>query len=164
MVQFRGHRDVETFSGLLEDESPRCAVIVSAAYFDETLERLLKDTTERSFFQRIDAGLQWGLLTRDEHADLNTLRQLRNEFAHDLRRKDFDEASSEKVDALRLWNTASNALPLQTVINTTLQQLLYVVGVIAFRLQHRDKPQAKNGPLPEPPIADTDAWPPVTDR
>jgi hypothetical protein len=161
-VQYKGHAKVEELSSLLSDESPRCAVIVSAAFFDETLASLLGDTTERSFAARINDALAWGLLTQDEHDDLHVLRQLRNGFAHDLRVKDFDSTSAAQVASLKLWKTASSALPIARVIEGALQQLLYVVGVIGFRLQHRSKPGSKLGPLPEPPIRDINAWPPVT--
>lgn len=161
-MQYKGHAKVEELSSLLGDESPRCAVIVSAAFFDETLASLLGDTTDRPFAARINNALAWGLLTQDEHDDLHVLRQLRNGFAHDLRVTDFDSTSAAQVAALKLWTTASSALPLGRVIDGALHQLLYVVGVIGFRLQHRSKPASKVGPLPEPPITDTHAWPPVT--
>lgn len=164
MVQFKGHPNVEELSDLLKEESSRCAVIVSAAFFDDTLATLMEDTVERSFFVRINDALAWGLLTQNEHDDLHTLRKLRNDFAHDLRVKDFDANASATVAALNLWTTASSALSLGRVITTTLEQLLYVVGVIAFRLQHRTKPTAKTGPITEPPIMNVGEWPLVTDR
>jgi hypothetical protein len=138
-------------------------VIVTAAFFDETFRAMLGDTKERPFASRIDDAKNWGLLTQDEHDDLHTLRELRNDFAHDLRIKDFDATSSAKVASLKLWTTASGALPFKRVVQTTLHELLYVVGVIGFRLQHRTKPATRSGALPEPPILDTSAWPPVTD-
>lgn len=163
-MEFRGQKNVEELSKLLRDESPRCAVIVAAAFFDETLARLLGDTSERSFYVRIEDALLWGLLTQNERDDLHAVRKLRNAFAHDLRVSDFDKASTVQVDCLKLWVTASQGLPLHRVIQSTMQKLLYVVGVIGFRLQHRTKPSNQCGPLPEPGIRDVDAWPPVTDR
>ncbi|MBI3469624.1 MAG: hypothetical protein HY000_42030 [Planctomycetes bacterium] len=162
-MQYKGNARVEELSSLLAGESPRCAVIVSAAFFDETLAALLGDVTERPFAVRIKDALAWGLLTQDEHDDLQVLRQLRNGFAHDLRVKDFDAGASGQIAAFRLWQTASRALPLDRVITSTFHQLLYVVGVIGFRLQHRTRPASKLGALPEPPITDIKAWPPVTD-
>lgn len=159
-MEYKGNSNVEELSALLKDESPRCAVIVSAAFFDETLGDKLGDTTERPFAARIDDAFNWALLTPNERDDLHTLRKLRNKFAHDLRVKDFDAASAAIVASLKLWQTASTALPISEVIKTTLHQLLYVVGIIAFRLQRRTKQQV--GPLPEPPVADIDEWPPVT--
>jgi hypothetical protein len=162
VVEFKAHSKMEELSSFLKEESPRCTVIVSAAFFDETLAGLLGDTNERSLFVRINDALAWGLLTQDEHDDLHVIRALRNDFAHDLRVKDFDAAATVKVAALKLWTTASRALPLDRVIRTPADQLLYVVGLIGFRLQHRTRPATRTGTLPEPPITDTDAWPPVT--
>jgi hypothetical protein len=163
-MEYKGHAKVEELATLLKDESARCAVIVAAAFFDETLSVLLGDSTERPLFVRINDALAWGLLTQAEHDDLHVVRGLRNDFAHDLRVTDFDVPSKAKVAALKLWQTASTSLPLDRVITTTLHQLLYVVGVIAFRLQHRTKPIVRSGPLPEPPVTDVAAWPPVTSR
>lgn len=106
--------------------------------------------------------MEWGLLTQSEHDDLDVLRHLRNDFAHDLRVKDFDVTSEARVEAMQTWRTASDARPLARVIQTPLDRLLFVVGVIAFRLQKRTKPPSKSGPRPEPSITDTKEWPPVT--
>src|SRR5271157_2943147 len=153
---------VEELASLLRGESPRCAVIVAAAFFDERLKSLLADTTDGSFSARIKAALEWGLLTRNEHDDLDLLRQLRNGFAHDLRVKDFDVTSEARVEAMRTWQVAKEAWSLARVIQTPLDRLLFVVGVIAFRLQKRTKPTGKSGPRPEPAITDFKEWPPVT--
>jgi len=161
-MEYKGNANVEEFSGFLKGESPRCAVIVAAAFVDETLGTLLGDTKDRSFFDRIGDGRDWALLTQDEHDDLHVLRKLRNAFAHDLRVRDFDATSTADVDALKLWQTASSALPYDRVIHDPLTKLLYVVGVVAFRLQRRTKAGAKTGPLPEPSIMDITSWPPVT--
>lgn len=161
-AKFKGQKHLEELSVLLKDESPRCTVIVSMAFLDETLARLLGDEVDRSLFARIEDALAWGLLSQHERDDLQCLRQLRNSFAHDLRVKDFDSAMSKRVKGLKLWTTASTRLPkLDRAVPSTLQKVLYVVGVIGFRLQNRLK-LSKPGPIPEPPITDTKAWPPVT--
>ena len=53
-VEFKGNPNLEQLSSHLAGESPRCAVIVSAAYFDVTLASMLGDTKDRSFYARID--------------------------------------------------------------------------------------------------------------
>ena len=50
--------------------------------------------------------------------------------------------------ALKTWQVASDARPLSRVIQSPLEQLLFVVGVIAFRLQKRFKPPGKMGLFP----------------
>ena len=157
-MEFKGNKKIEELSDLLKDESTRCAVIVSAAYFDEKLAELL-GSAKGSFADRIKDALDWGLLTQHEHDDLQVLRQFRNAFAHDLRVKDFDTNSSAKVAALNLWTTAKEAFGLEQHIKTPKDMLLWVVGVIAIRLGHRMK--QKIGPLPEPPLTDINEWPPT---
>ena len=160
-MEYKGHPKVDELSTHLKEESPRCAVIVAAALFDKCLAGLIGDTKDRSFSARIDDALQWGLLANSEHSDLHALRELRNDFAHDLRVKDFDTTTEAKVGAMKVWQIASVARPLDNVIRTTLDRLLFVVGVITFRLQKRTKPQSKLGPLLDPQITDWEAWPPV---
>ena len=160
-MQFKGHFNLEVVSELIKDESPRGAVIVACAFCDETLGTMLGNA-RASFSRRIDDALTWGLLTPNEHEDLDSLRKLRNEFAHNMRVNDFDASSNAKVSAMKLWTTASAARPIDRVIRTTLHQLLFVVGTIGFRLQHRTKPATPTGPLPEPSVFEFDAWPPVT--
>ena len=41
-MEYKGHPNVEELSSHLAAESPRCAVIVAVAYFDETLKALNK--------------------------------------------------------------------------------------------------------------------------
>lgn len=161
-MEFKGHKNLEELTGLLKGESPRCLVIVAAAFFDEQLKTVLEDNTSQSFAVRIREGLKWGVLTQFEHDDLDVLRELRNQFAHDLRVTDFDNASAGKIARLKLWETAAASAPLERVIKTALDQLLYVVGIIGFRLQHRSKPATPQGPLSEPPFHDKAQWPPVT--
>ena len=48
-MEYKGHPGVEELSSLLRGESLRCAVIVAAAFFDESLKALLADTKDRSF-------------------------------------------------------------------------------------------------------------------
>jgi hypothetical protein len=162
-MEFKGHQDVEGLSTQLKGESSRCAVIVTAAFFDEKLKTLLEERTSRSDLStHIKNATDWSLLTQNENDDLNTLRMLRNKFAHDLKQKDFDEESAGNVAEMKTWQIASRAKDPENVITTPLDQLLFVVGTIAFRLQRRAKAQTKTGPLPEPGILDFKAWPSVS--
>jgi hypothetical protein len=161
-MEFVGQGSVEEFSGLLKGESSRCSAIVAAAFFDETLGRLLSDSKNRSFHRRIELSLEFGLLTKDEHADLHAIRSIRNDFAHDLRKVDFDPDIESRVDAMRLLTSALDAIPGRLkLLPTPKDRFLYVAGVIAFRLQRRTKPAEKTGALPEPELWDTRAWPPL---
>ena len=163
MVEYKGNKNVVELSALLQRESPRCLAIVGAAFFDETLARLLGDTKERCFFDRIEDALDYSLLSPNEHHDLHVVRRLRNEFAHDLRTNSFDESRTVTVDSMETWKYICTANPhYPRLYPTAADRLLYVIGVIAFRLQHRAKSPSKTGPLPEPDyISDPDEWPPT---
>ncbi len=56
VMRFKGDVNVEALSDLLKDESDRCVVIVAAAFFDETLARLLGDRTDQPLNSRINDG------------------------------------------------------------------------------------------------------------
>jgi hypothetical protein len=160
-MRFQGHANVEELSELLKNESDRCIVIVAAAFFDETLARLLGDTTDRSLYARINDALGRGILTQNEHDDLDKVRSLRNRFAHNLRAAAFDANACSDVESMATWKIASSAKPqYEDLFPGIRDRFLYVVAIIAFRLQHRLVPPPL-GPLLEPPITDVGAWPPV---
>ena len=161
-MDYKGQGNVEEFSSLLKGESLRCSAIVAAAFFDETLARLLGDGKDRSFNRRVELALDFGLLTKDEHADLHSIRDIRNDFAHDLRKTGYDPEVETRIDAMRILISSLEAIPGRLrLLPTPQDRFLYVAGVIAFRLQHRTKSPEKTGPLPEPEAWDTNAWPPL---
>ncbi len=162
-MRFKGSPEFEEFWALLECESPRGLSIVMAAFFDERLGTLLGQAQEQSFFCRINDGLSQGLLTQNEHTDLHVIRSLRNSFAHCLRANSFDAAKTQQVNAFKTWQVAVSELPQYGDLFCTAQdRLLYVAAVIAVRLNYRTG--TGTGPVPEPSILDTTAWPPVTSR
>jgi hypothetical protein len=161
MIEANGDKNVEELWSFLRGESPRCLAIVGAAFFDETLGRLLGDKEERSLYVRIDDAFRWGLLSPDERHDLHVIRKLRNDFAHNLRDNSFERGRSAKVNSLRTWQRIFGTWPtLDKPCPDAASRLLYVIGVIGFRLQKREKPSM--APRPEPDIWDTGEWPPIT--
>ena len=66
---------------------------------------------------------------------------------------------------MKTWDYISRTMPTYPNLYPTAgDRLLYVVGVIAFRLQKR-KTVSKRGPLPEPDyVRDSDEWPPTIGR
>jgi len=162
-MRFKGHTNAEELSDFLKNESDRCVVIVAAAFFDETLGRLLGERTERPLNSRINDARDYGILSQDEHDDLHKIRQLRNQFAHNLRAAAFDTNVCAAVESMAIWKTASSQIVRYVdLFRNPRDRFLYVVGVIAFRLQHRQSVPPRVGPLPEPPITDIHSWPPVT--
>jgi hypothetical protein len=110
--------------------------IVAAAYFDETLGRLLGDSKERSFHRRIEMALQFGLLTKDEGADLHTLGEIRNQFAHELHTRSFNPHVVAQIEAMWILRAALDAIPSRaTVLPTPQDRLLYVVRIVITRAE-----------------------------
>ena len=160
IMRFKGSEEFEEFWSLLQEETPRGLSIVVAAFFDEKLGSMLGQP-KGSFDSRINNGLAVGLLTQNEYDDLHEIRKLRNAFAHNLRANNFDVAKTQKVNSLKTWGIAEDGLPVYgELFPTAKERLLYVAAVLAVRLNHRAARTV--APLPEPPLHDTRAWPPVT--
>jgi len=162
-MEFKGDPNVEELWSYFQGESPRCLTIVGAAFFDETLARLLGDTKDRSLNDRIDDGLAFGLLTGNEHHDLHVLRRLRNDFAHNMRNNSFDASRSAVVESLKTWQYIYSVWPsLAKPLPDAQRRLMYVIGVIGGRLQKRSRSAVKTSPRAEPDIwKDSAEWPPV---
>jgi hypothetical protein len=110
-MQFQGDENVEELSQLLGKETDRSVVIVAAAFFEETLGRLLGDTGQRSFYARINEARDRGILTQNEHDDLHKIRDVRNKFAHELRTAAFDAKVTHAFESMATWKVASSELP-----------------------------------------------------
>ena len=92
--------DFDAFLVEFQSETDRAAAILAAAYVDDLLCKLLLasfvDNSETStslvknehplgtFSSRISTSYAFGLITEDEHYDLDQLRVIRNRFAHKL--------------------------------------------------------------------------------
>jgi DNA-binding MltR family transcriptional regulator len=88
---------VSDFVETLKNESDRACAILGAAMLDHALGELVRSamTVEAparlfegygpiaSFSARIDISLGLGIVSRDEHHDLQLIRKVRNAFAHD---------------------------------------------------------------------------------
>lgn len=112
----------------LDSESDRGAAIVGAAYLSECLGRLIAasflidDSTKvdellkwplRNFGSRIKTSYCMGLISEDEHHDLETIQQIRNHFAHEFRSLSFSDARiTRECNKLRLWKPAPQWLKL----------------------------------------------------
>lgn len=89
------------------EQSQRAGAIVAVALLDELLERclyaFLKDERKRakeaffdvskplsSFKAKVDAGYLLGILDSSEYSELEIIRKIRNEFAHNLTALSFE--------------------------------------------------------------------------
>jgi hypothetical protein len=145
----------------LESTPAPWRVIGIAAYFDESLERLLGERGE-SFVSKIATAYQKGLLTKNEHHDLLEIKKLRDTVAHSVGGPAIEEAAKLAIGRLKTWQVAVEAMPQyeQTIPNPD-DRLLYVAAVILTRLENRTG-RGGPSPLPEPELTDVEAWPPVT--
>ena len=92
--------DVWPFLKLLQEESDRGSVLISTGFLEQQLKDVLTAFMQEvpakayllgganaplgTFSSRISACFTLGLITDDEHHDLNQLRRIRNAFAHDI--------------------------------------------------------------------------------
>ena len=112
-------RQLEEFRAELERETDRAAAILAVAYLDHLLDEILRQffvdeekevdkllDSDRPLFPlsaKIRAAYCLGLLSRAEYRDFETLREIRNKFAHNLQGISFSSASiHDKCMALRL--------------------------------------------------------------
>ncbi len=103
--------DLVGFFEKLQQESPRAAVIIAGAFLDEHLRRLIAsfliddakavdgilgtednpDKPASSFSARINLAYCLGLISKRSRDDLNTVRRIRNRFAHKIHNYSFDD-------------------------------------------------------------------------
>jgi DNA-binding MltR family transcriptional regulator len=109
--EFNPAEDYEGFLEEFQNESPRAAAIIGAAFLDEQLRKLLvsflvdrkravdelignENRSNRplsAFSARIRAAYCLGLISKDERDDLHMIRRIRNRFAHRLHDLSFDD-------------------------------------------------------------------------
>lgn len=110
------------FLDALNAESARGAVLIACSYIDGQLDKILsaflRDEKESgkllagfnaplgSFSARITAAFALGLITRAEYAECETLRKVRNDFAHKVTAS-FDDRSVKDLCARLAYAAAS---------------------------------------------------------
>lgn len=100
--------ELKTFSEFLDyfqNESNRGVALTAAAYLDERLHEILKNFFVNkkeskqlinghaplgSFYSRTLACYSLGLIEKNEFEELNIIRKVRNEFAHDWNEANFE--------------------------------------------------------------------------
>lgn len=110
--------NMQDFYEEFQNETPRAAVILAAAFLDEHLRLILANffinnsrTVDRlldinsslgTFGDRINISYCLGLISKKEFQDLQIIQEIRNEFAHRLHDISFDD--EEIVDACKKLN------------------------------------------------------------
>ena len=114
------HSHLADFALLLDDlnkESERGAVLISSAYIEGQLKKIIASFLLRgaaskklldgfgaplgTFAARATAAEALGLMSEDEYSDLAVIRKIRNEFAHNHRATFSDEDIVQKCQLLR---------------------------------------------------------------
>lgn len=121
-----GHGDylkpLVDYLGVSNQESDRGKVLVALAQIDTMLEAILRsflirgDATEKLFdgpnaplaslFNKLNVARALGLVSEDESACINTLRKIRNEFAHSVHARVDDPKISALIIKLKFGLSA----------------------------------------------------------
>jgi DNA-binding MltR family transcriptional regulator len=174
--------DSKGFYEELQNESPRAAVIIAAAFLDAQLRNLISKAcvndsravgellgTDRnpdggplsSFAAKTKAAYCLGLIGRSTYEDLNTIRKIRNKFAHKVHGYTFDEPEIVNwCRSLKLANMIADAIPdfrknHGTMFLLGVSQLASDLAMKAVRLEQIGKPL----PPKEPRVARAVRWP-----
>ena len=111
------------FRGVSEEidlGSPRATAIVGAAFVEDHLQRLIQarlvddekvvdqtfgpNSALGSFSAKINLGYLFGLYSKEAYRELNCIRTIRNDFAHELHINDFDiDTIKDRCANLRVW-------------------------------------------------------------
>lgn len=126
--------DWKQFFEEFQQESPRAAVIISAAFLDSLLRDLIasfmiedkvvneligtdegSDAPLSNFSARIKTAYCLGLIDKREFDDLNIIRRIRNKFAHKIHGYSFN--NKEVIDwcnSLQMPNPLKDIVPLKS--------------------------------------------------
>jgi mannitol operon repressor len=162
-------KDLEYFSGFMkefQDETDRGASLVGAALLDKQLLDLLhshfldkKESKELleggsaplgTFSGRIKASYCLGLITDLEHSELQLIRKIRNEFAHQTHGLAFQ---NEKIASLcshlrdRMPDAGEKGIE-RTIRAKFIDAVLFTSLALWYRPQHADEFKAKQRQWP----------------
>lgn len=139
--------DLNRFLSLIGPQDDRAAVLSLAAFIEDTLGRLLlayfrqckatMDLVEGfsaplgTLGARVKAGYSFGLLTEDQYKDIEILRKIRNEFAHN-----WEGVSFERQDIkARLGELSGYTLDGKPIEGGPREKLIGTLSVCCIELQ-----------------------------
>lgn len=147
--------DYKGFFEELQKESPRAAVILAGAFLDAQLRNLLSKFlvddpkivdkligSERplsTFGSRILSAYSLGLIGRMMYDDLETIRKIRNRFAHRMHGYSFDDRQIvDWCNELRLAKMITKTIPPlqlthEDIFNISVTQLTMWLGMMTLR-------------------------------
>ena len=131
-----GESKIETIENWIDyfdefnNESPRGAVIIAAAFLDAQLQKLIenhfindklanqeifdKNGSLSSFYAKIQIAYCLGLISKEIRHDLNMIRKIRNNFAHEMFELSFEDKGI--IDLCNKLNTGK--IPLDHITKT----------------------------------------------
>lgn len=140
--------DIKNLYDTFREESDRGAAIVGAAYLEQCLDQLVvsfliddsKDVHDLlqgplaplgTFASKTGAAYCMGLISKSEYDDLNTIRRIRNRFAHEGHHLSFSDAEIEgKCHELLLWRPFKDSLGLDSARS----QFSYNTSILLMQL------------------------------
>jgi hypothetical protein len=138
--------DYEGFFKEIQEESPRSAVIISAAFINAQLRKLLLNSLvcdgkisenflgrELSHFNsRIKLCYCLGLIEKNIYDDLCLIQRIRNKFAHEMHGYSFD--SPEIKEMCHQFDLANNLPVLEKQLKKGENAFLIEISMITMRL------------------------------
>ena len=167
--------DWKGFFKEIQNESPRAAVIIASAFLDAQLRNLLSkyfvgdpdvvdellgtekkpDRPLSSFSSRIKAAYCLGLISKNTYQDLNTVRKIRNKFAHKLHGYTFDKPEIISwCKSLNFAKIITDAIPKfpnthQNMFLLGVTQLASWIALNTLKIDRLQRPAAKDPELVE---------------
>jgi DNA-binding MltR family transcriptional regulator len=156
-------KDFATFRMALSHESDRGCALFAAAYLDKALHGLLKSCLVEhkkldeemfegqsplsSFSSRIKLAYYLGKIAKSERRDLDTIRSIRNEFAHHAELLSFEDQSIRD----RCSNLAHNWREAEALARTKFSAAVsaLMIRIVTERIIVTPAKQAEEQPLPE---------------
>ena len=140
-------------SAELSEESPRASVIVGAAWLDFKLASLIEQALHddervrkvftnpfRYFGSRIDVAYRLGLISQQEKEGLEVVRDIRNEFAHEILVSFSDSKIKELVPKLEPF-VHQDAKPMEDPRHWYVYAVSYLNGLLSVRVKSaREEP------------------------
>lgn len=155
--------DFTTFRMALVHESDRGCALFAAAYLDKGLHDLLKSCLVKhkrmdeemfgsqsplaGFSSRIKAAFYLGKIAPSERKDLDTIRSIRNEFAHHAELLSFEDQSIRDRCANLTFNWRETHVSARTKFNAAVSALM--IRIVTERIATTPAREALEQPLPE---------------
>ena len=141
--------DYQQLVKLYHKETPRAAAILAGSYIEYFLGKYLKsfmrkDVDEKNIFegfgpfstfaQRINTAYAFNLIAKQEKDDLNTIKEIRNYFAHHPKKMTFHNKEIKKLcDKLSLTKSVYDPIKKKKKTFSARELYLFTIGLFVVR-------------------------------